>query len=98
MATGFYQRTVMKWAALYVVSRWPQNTPTRPEMEQGVGGSQPLEFQADRARLVALIGRFAEPGRRFEGHLHPFFGALTPRQRLRWGYLHADRHLRQFGV
>jgi len=98
MATGLYQRTIMKWAALYVVTRWPQSTPTRPEFEQGAGGTPPVEFQADRARLTRSIERFSEPGRRFEGHPHPFFGPLTARQWLRWGYLHADHHLRQFGV
>jgi hypothetical protein len=29
---------------------------------------------------------------------HPIFGALSARDWLRWGYLHADHHLRQFGV
>ncbi len=98
MATGLYQRTLMKWGALYLVARWPHNRPTRPEMEQGAGGSPPVEFERDRARLVEAIRRFSEPGRRFEERLHPMFGAMTARQWLRWGYLHADHHLRQFGV
>jgi len=98
MATGLYQRTLMKWGALYLVARWPHNSPTRPEMEQGVGGSLPVDFETDRGRLVRLVERFAEPARRFEGRLHPLFGPLTPGQWLRWGYLHADHHLRQFGV
>ena len=98
MSTGFYQRTIMKWGALYLVSRWPQNVPTRPEMEQGVGGSAPVGFESDRVQLIRLIERFTEPSRRFEGRLHPMFGELTPRQWMRWGYLHADHHLRQFGV
>jgi hypothetical protein len=45
-----------------------------------------------------LIERFSETGRRFDGLLQPLFGELTPYQWLRWGYLHADHHLRQFGV
>jgi hypothetical protein len=110
MATGLYQRTVMKWAALYVVVRWPHNRPTRPEVEQGVGGSLPEDFQADRDQLLRLIERFSacfsehfskqfrESGRRFDRPPHPLFGAMTGRQWLRWGYLHADHHLRQFGV
>jgi len=27
----------------------------------------------------------------------PIFGPLTRAEWLRWGYLHADHHLRQFG-
>jgi hypothetical protein len=86
MATGLYQRTLMKWAALYLVSRWPHNRPTRPEVEQGAGGSHPVDFEADRARLAQSIARFSEPGRQFAGRLHPMFGEMTPRQWLRWGY------------
>ena len=29
---------------------------------------------------------------------HPFFGAMSSSAWLRWGYLHMDHHLRQFGV
>jgi len=28
---------------------------------------------------------------------HPIFGAMKPWDWMRWGYLHADHHLRQFG-
>jgi hypothetical protein len=30
--------------------------------------------------------------------VHPIFGAMSERAWLRWGYLHMDHHLRQFGV
>jgi hypothetical protein len=29
---------------------------------------------------------------------HPIFGELTDSERMRWGYLHMDHHLRQFGA
>jgi hypothetical protein len=29
---------------------------------------------------------------------HPMFGDLTSWQWMRWGYLHTDHHLRQFGL
>ncbi|MGA8768265.1 MAG: hypothetical protein WB559_14695, partial [Candidatus Acidiferrales bacterium] len=38
-ATGFIQLTVMKWIALRVPMKWPQGIATRPEVEQGVGGT-----------------------------------------------------------
>jgi hypothetical protein len=28
---------------------------------------------------------------------HPMFGAMTTLEWMRWGYLHTDHHLRQFG-
>jgi len=95
-ATGLLQRTAMKWFALYVPIHWPKGVPTRPEMEQGKGGSAPVEFASDLKELAELIGAFA--GRRSFGVAHPIFGTMTTGEWLRWGYLHTDHHLRQFGV
>ncbi len=89
-------RGLAKWGALYVPLKWPKGVATRPEMEQGVGGTPPAEFLEDREKLVVLIGRFAE-AREF-GVGHPIFGAMSPKDWMRWGYLHSDHHLRQFGV
>lgn len=89
-------RGVYRWIALYVVVLWPHGVATRPEMEQGVGGTAPVEFFEDREKLVALIGRFTCD--RFEFAEHPIFGAMSEKDWMRWGYLHCDHHLRQFGV
>ena len=60
--------------------------------------SAPGDFEAERSRLVQLIGRLSSEGPdRAEGRVHPFFGKLTGEQ---WGILvhkHIDHHLRQFG-
>ncbi|MEI9972832.1 MAG: hypothetical protein WDO73_12685 [Ignavibacteriota bacterium] len=48
-ATGLLQRTVMKWGALYAPIPLAQRRSTRPEVEQGRGGTPPLEFTRDRA-------------------------------------------------
>ena len=94
--SGLFQRTVMKWFALEVPLRWPRGVPTRPEMEQGKGGTKPVEFSQDRAALAASLNRFCDqlPQPALQ---HPTFGPMTPADWLRWGYLHADHHLRQFG-
>lgn len=96
MATGFLQRTLVKFLALRAPMKWPHGRPTRPEVEQGVGGTVPVEFEKDRANLLSLIDRFCsntiDP--KIE---HPFFGPMTRQDWMRWGYLHADHHLRQFG-
>jgi hypothetical protein len=65
-------------------------------MEQGVGGTAPAEFLEDRQKLTELIGRFTND--RFQWSEHPIFGAMSEKDWMRWGYLHCDHHLRQFGA
>jgi hypothetical protein len=94
-ATGLFQRTLMKWGALYIPIEWPKEVQTRPEMDQTKGGTPPGDFEQDRAVLLNLTDRFCASN---PGFAHPIFGVLTDSERLRWGYLHMDHHLRQFGV
>lgn len=93
--TGIVERSVMKWAALYLPVPWPKGVPTRPEVEQGVGGTPPGRFAEDRDALAQLIDEFSACQTRSP---HPIFGRMKPNQWQRWGYLHTDHHLRQFGV
>ena len=93
-ATGLVQRTIFKWVALYVPAEWPKNYPTRPEMAQGVGGTPPGVFIADREALIRTVRRFCATTE--WPHPHPIFGTLSRPQWLRWGWLHGDHHLRQF--
>jgi len=97
-ASGLFQRTVMKFGALYVPLPWPHGIATRPEMEQGVAGTPPLEFEKDRAELCALLERFCAAGQTLASVTHPIFGAMTVQEWMRWGYLHTDHHVRQFGA
>jgi hypothetical protein len=94
-ASGLFQRTVLKWVALRTPLPWPHGVPTRPEMEQGRGGTPPSEWGADCAALSHRIAGFANLqnfGR------HPIFGAMSRPDWCIWGYRHVDHHLRQFGV
>jgi hypothetical protein len=97
LATGIFQRTIMKWGALYVPMPWPKGVPTRPEVEQGRGGTPPEEFEQDRAKLLDVMQRFRTSNETLQDSVHPIFGRLTYGQWMRWGYLHTDHHLRQFG-
>jgi hypothetical protein len=97
-ATGILQRSVVKWVALYAPIPWPKGVPTRPEMDQLVGGTPPSVFESDRDALLALIERFTNPDRDFQWSSHPIFGKMPDPDWFRWGYLHIDHHLRQFGV
>ena len=95
-ATSLLLRNVVKPLALYAPLKWPKNRPTPPEVEQGRGGTVPLDFEQDRERLLSVMHTFAEDSS-LASRKHPIFGSMTQRDWLRWGYLHADHHLRQFG-
>jgi hypothetical protein len=88
---------LIKCAALYTPMQWPHGVKTRPELEQGVGGTPPAEFEADRNALLQTIEEFLQQPRAFQFRPHPMFGAMSEKDWMRWAYLHCDHHLRQFG-
>ncbi len=94
-ASGFLQRTVMKWIAIRSPLPWPHGVPTRPEIEQGRGGTPPADWETDCSGLRRRISEFAGSGKFAE---HPFFGPMSRSEWLIWGFRHVDHHLRQFGV
>lgn len=94
-ATSLLQRTFIKWVALRTPVKWPPGVPTRPEIEQGRGGTPPGDWSRDCAELLALMDAFAECQ---AFGVHPTFGKMSSRDWLTWGYRHVDHHLRQFGV
>lgn len=93
------ERTLLKWVALSLPLPWPPGLfMTTPEIDQLQEGTKPAAFTVDVAELESLVERIAsEPGR-LEGQAHPIFGRLSAAAWLRWGYLHTDHHLRQFGA
>ena len=95
--SSLFGRTVMRWAALHSGLTWPHGVKTVPEVDQEIGGTRPVDFVADQQALEALMHQFAT---RTQDTLrpHPIFGPLTTREWQRWGWLHVDHHLRQFGV
>lgn len=95
-ATGFLQRTLIKSIALWVPINWAKGFPTRPEIEQGKGGTRPTEFDADKNALRISLQRFCDSLPQ-PCPQHPIFGPMQSNDWYRWGYLHADHHLRQFG-
>jgi hypothetical protein len=95
-ATGWWQQTLLKSLALQAPVRWAKGYPTRPEMEQGNGGTAPIDFQHDHTSLLSCFDRFSD---RASGPCvpHPIFGPMSFADWMRWGWLHTDHHLRQFG-
>lgn len=96
--TSLFKRTVLKAIVLYAPLRWPRGIETSPEIDQRLGGTEPADFAADLARLEKLIEDATAPQRTLDGSVHPLFGRMSDAEWLRWGYLHLDHHLRQFGA
>ena len=88
----------VKWFALEVPMRWPQGTPTLPEVDPKRDGTRPTEFGQDVENLQSLLKRFTRQPRDFQFAMHPIFGTMCETEWMRWGFLHMDHHLRQFGV
>ena len=87
---------VYRWLALNMPMKWPRGVPTMPEMDQRRGGgTPPEEFAADKEKLLQALERFRTATGPWAAH--PLFGAMTTKEWMRWGYLHTDHHLRQFG-
>ena len=91
-------RLIIKWAVLYLPWRWPTGIATRPELDQEIGGTKPLDFSDDVRRLEQLVDNVTAQGARIDWQSHPIFGRMSEAAWLRFVYLHIDHHLRQFGV
>jgi Protein of unknown function (DUF1569) len=90
-------RTLIKRLALHSSLRWARNMKSPQEVRQGAGGTPPVAFTDDQVRLLETLNRFTlNPD--LDKMEHPFFGKMTANDWLRWGYLHADHHLRQFSA
>jgi len=92
------QRTILKWLVLYLPLRWPPGILTSPEIDQEQGGTRPVEFASDVAQVETLVELVTARTRNLDRPPHPVFGSMSDGDWLRWGYLHTDHHLRQFGA
>jgi hypothetical protein len=94
----WFTRNVMKHAGLWFPTKWPHGVQTVPECKAGAGGTPPTEMERDLEQLRELLTRFAALPREFVFPEHSIFGKMTRVEWMRWGYLHMDHHLRQFGA
>ena len=88
-------RAVLKAGALWAPVPWKKNFVTVPALKRGMPAMQTGEFRVDRAEAIAEMERFCRPEQRRVDHA--FFGTMSSEDWMRWGYLHTDHHLRQFG-
>jgi hypothetical protein len=98
LASNLPPKKILKWAALWLPIPWPRGFKTRPEMDQEIGGTRPVEFESDRKELLSLMDRFTCETPEPKFCPHPVFGEMSRKELMRWAYLHMDHHLRQFEV
>jgi hypothetical protein len=96
--SNWFTRSVTKWAGLWLPTKWPQGVKTVPECDPRREGTPPGELERDLSEFRELLDRFTSQLRGYELQAHPMFGEMTEKEWMRWGYLHADHHLRQFGA
>ncbi len=84
-----------KYMALRSPLPWPKGLPTLPEFKIDGECMKTVSFVEDRATLIDVFDRFCAFPKFTKDH--PFFATMAHADWMRWGYLHADHHLRQFG-
>lgn len=88
-------RTLTKWGGLWVPIPWPKSFPSRPELDQCYLGIFEGDFEAARQNALTQLARLRTAN--VDGARHPYFGDMRQNEWMRWGWLHTDHHLRQFG-
>ncbi len=86
---------LLKFMALRSGLQWAKNLTTPKELVRALDEDCPAEFDELVAVSIGKMEKLAGGARCVESH--PFFGPMTTGDWMRWGYLHADHHLRQFG-
>ena len=90
-------RNLIRFVAFNLPCRWPHGVRTARELDQERDGTKPVEFERDRAELVALLRRIAS-----SDHAtlppHPLWGRMSRGMTGRYVWRHTDHHLRQFGA
>jgi hypothetical protein len=86
---------LLKFAALRSGLQWPKGTPTTPELIRALEEESTATFAElidENVKKMTVVAS----GVKWQSS-HPMFGKMSAKDWMRWGYLHADHHLRQFG-
>jgi hypothetical protein len=86
---------LVKWVALRSGLRWSKNLATTPELKRAMTVHSDDKF--DELVSAAIDGMERVANGKKCAPSHPMFGPMSAADWMRWGYLHADHHLRQFG-
>jgi hypothetical protein len=90
-----YPPHIVKKFALTSSAPWPQSSITIPQLKVDAPGMACIGFDQDRETLLTAFDQFCSLTHYTRDH--PFFGSMQHEDWMRWGYLHTDHHLRQFG-
>ncbi len=85
-----------RWLALRLPLEWGRSIPTLPELDIMQRGNYTIDFAAEHTRLLRLVAEFWACREKDLLPEHPLLGRFSRDEWMRWGYLHADHHLRQF--
>lgn len=85
-----------RWLALRMPLQWGKNMPTLPEINIMLRQNFTIDFSREQATLLELIDAFCKCPADALRPEHPLLGRFTREDWMRWGYIHADHHLRQF--
>jgi hypothetical protein len=86
---------LVKFVALRLPVRWPKNLSTTPELKRAIAQHPDDRFDELVHVAIEKMETLARGTRC--APTHPMFGPMSMEDWMRWGYLHADHHLRQFG-
>lgn len=80
--------------ALVLFAPWPKGAPTMPELI----ARERYDFDAERARCLALVDEVGRAPIDAPWPVHPAFGPMSGRAWSRLQAKHLDHHLTQFGA
>jgi len=88
-------RELLKSKALWEPTPWQKNFYTVPALRLGTPTMRIGLFEDDQAEVLVEMERFRRPE---QGRVdHSLFGQMSYVDWMRWGYVHTDHHLTQFG-
>ena len=88
-------RALVRFLAFNLPVRWPHGVRTARELDAERDGTKPVDFERDRAELIALLRRIAASD---SLPPHPLWGGMSRGMTGRYVWRHTDHHLRQFGA
>jgi hypothetical protein len=88
---------VGRFVVLYLPVPWIKGYPSVRELDIVKIGAKAGDFDQSREELCMLIDRFCLSTAEQLLPEHPILGRMSHSEWMRWGYLHTDHHLRQFG-
>jgi hypothetical protein len=95
---SFFLTGLGKFAAIFLMPRWPKGAPTHPKTNIQIEGRKGADFQADKRELIETMVRFIDHYPIMSYYSHPIFGELSNKT---WAIVmnkHLDHHFRQFNL